>query len=50
MDDSNFVGAVSALEGWAAFEWDLLRMDKWADRNLMKFKARQMQNLVFRMK
>lgn len=37
MDDSNFVGAVSTLEGWvAAFEWDLLRMDKWAYRNLMK--------------
>lgn len=36
MDDSNFVGAISALEGWAAFQRDLLRMSKWAGRKLMK--------------
>ena len=36
-DDTKLKGAADTPEGSAAIQWILNRLDKWADRNLMKF-------------
>ena len=36
-DDTNLGGVADAPEGCAAVQRDLNRLEKWADRNLMKF-------------
>ena len=36
-DDTKLGGVADIPEGWAAIQRDLNRLEKWADRNLMKF-------------